>query len=198
MSISPIIPPRAVPRIVLIRNINDAELERLSTKRKTLTSDERAFVDAAPSHVRQALRVLQLDIRRTHARPGDHISVAHTDDTLAVALSAARVGIDIEPLCELPHGTDASDDGSLSLGQLFSVAEQETIRDGDSFTRAWVRKEAYAKWLGTGLTDELANGVYETETHVFLHDDLYVSVAGLGSTEARIKDSYCRIVPKNE
>jgi phosphopantetheinyl transferase len=114
------------------------------------------------------------------------VSVSHSDRALAVAVSRHRIGIDIEDLRSLPK---------RPITLLFSDEECDTIVDDVSFTKAWVRKEAYAKWLGTGLRDSLAEGVYDTKTHVTewtgkndrsLDEKLYIGLAGTDCPSAVI------------
>ena len=196
----------------MIGTITSQAIDTLLVHYDTLNASERMFVDAGPSEIRRALRIAQLDLARMGARlcgvdcenltltsdakgtphfggtVPPHLSVSHSDTALAVAVSPQRIGIDIENLCEMP---------AKPLTRLFSAAEQNLIIDDDSFTRAWVRKEAYAKWCGTGLRDVLAEGTYDTETHVRIlalnaskqADQIhYLGLAGKGCSGATITE----------
>jgi len=168
---------------VLIGTITPEILVRLQEHYNALSADDQAFVDAGPSETRRALRISQLRLAQMGAAlcglndenltllsddkgcprfnapliPPLYLSISHSDTALAVAVSPFPIGIDIEDVRHMPK---------KPITLLFSSEEQESIIDDESFTRAWVRKEAYAKWLGTGLIDELASGVYNTETYV--------------------------------
>jgi len=166
---------------LLVTPVTDALREACTERIATLCTADRDFIEAGPSTQRQALRVAQLDLARAGARlcgfdatdtalSSDrngrprfsrsiplHLSVSHCDDALAVAVSQSRIGVDIERLRVMPR---------RPMTQLFSSAEIAEIIDDVTFTEAWVRKEAYAKWRGTGLCDELASGMYDTDTLV--------------------------------
>ncbi|MCL2491311.1 MAG: 4'-phosphopantetheinyl transferase superfamily protein [Coriobacteriia bacterium] len=195
--------------LVMLARITPAVITHLHQRFDTLDEQDRLFVNAAPSPLRQALRIAQIDLARTAALrlgleheavklhadekgrpriitpvgPVLFLSVSHNKDALAIALSANRIGVDIELLHALPH---------QPITMLFSPVELEGIVDDDAFTRAWVRKEAYAKWLGSGLRDALAEGVYETETIVttkVLDDQThYLGLAGQDCARATMTE----------
>ncbi|MFF3559937.1 4'-phosphopantetheinyl transferase family protein [Streptomyces sp. NPDC002574] len=94
-----------------------------------------------------------------HGRPAvpegrPHFSLSHTRGLSLLAFAAGTVGADVE---EVPR--EAAADGvwqSLHPGE---VAELEALAEPDralAFARVWVRKEAYLKALGTGLSRELS------------------------------------------
>ena len=76
-------------------------------------------------------------------------SVSHTADTFALAVDDAPLGLDIQ------YRRDAK--ASRIGRKYFTEQEQEMVREGglDAFFRIWTRKEAYGKYLGTGLLDVL-------------------------------------------
>ncbi|MGY0491001.1 4'-phosphopantetheinyl transferase family protein [Streptomyces sp. WG-D5] len=92
-----------------------------------------------------------------HGRPaladaaGPHFSLSHSGDLALVALADAPVGADVE---ELP-APEAAEDLTAVLhprerAELAALADPGERRLG--VARAWVRKEAYLKGLGTGLS----------------------------------------------
>ncbi|MGY0019515.1 4'-phosphopantetheinyl transferase family protein [Streptomyces sp. cg35] len=82
--------------------------------------------------------------------PDVHFSLSHSGDLALVALAPAPVGADVE---ELP-GQSAAEELAAVLhprerAELAAVADPSERRL--ALARAWVRKEAYLKGLGTGL-----------------------------------------------
>ncbi|HXY94653.1 MAG TPA: 4'-phosphopantetheinyl transferase superfamily protein [Acidimicrobiia bacterium] len=82
-------------------------------------------------------------------------SLSHHRDWLAIGVSSAeRLGVDV---LAVPSNADFVNDTALVL----SATEIEWIRAhsadlrGVAFAECWTRKEAYAKWRGTGLTADL-------------------------------------------
>lgn len=108
---------------------------------------------------------------RLRANPwGLHFSVSHSDDKVAVALSTAPVGIDIERV-----GADCSWQAIAAI--CFHPSERGQLQgmDGEAgreaFFEIWTRKEAYLKAIGTGLDTDPASfsiaapdGVVATDT----------------------------------
>ncbi|MDX3073276.1 4'-phosphopantetheinyl transferase family protein [Streptomyces sp. NPDC088354] len=94
-----------------------------------------------------------------HGRPAvpagrPHFSLSHTRGLSLLAFAAGTVGADVE---EVPGGAAA--DGVWQSLHPREVAELEALAEPEralAFTRAWVRKEAYLKALGTGLSRELS------------------------------------------
>ncbi|RFM27229.1 type I polyketide synthase [Deminuibacter soli] len=74
------------------------------------------------------------------------LSIAHKGtDAVAIAAAGKRVGIDIELIAPRSEGF---------IDMVFAAQEWALIKDLDLpewTTRCWVAKEAYAKYLGTGL-----------------------------------------------
>ena len=82
---------------------------------------------------------------------GCHFNVSHSEDWALVAIDVAgEVGVDIEMLRSI--------DGALGLAQSHFTTEElgtfvtlcDDVRDA-AFLRAWTRKEACLKAIGTGL-----------------------------------------------
>jgi 4'-phosphopantetheinyl transferase len=85
-----------------------------------------------------------------------HFSVSHSDDQLAVAVSTAPVGIDIEHI-----GADCS--WQAISETCFHRSERELLKGmcgpavREAFFEIWTRKEAYLKAIGTGLGTDPAS-----------------------------------------
>jgi len=77
---------------------------------------------------------------------GVYFNISHCSRAVAVAMSYRDVGVDVE-------GRRRFSDGLLTRSM--SEAEQEEVRSSAdpeaTFARLWTRKEAYFKWLGTGI-----------------------------------------------
>ncbi|MCP2312014.1 MULTISPECIES: 4'-phosphopantetheinyl transferase family protein [Kitasatospora] len=90
-----------------------------------------------------------------HGRPalrgaGVHFSLSHSGDLVMVALATAPVGVDVE---QVPSAQATQDVQSMlhpdEAAELLALVEQDRPL---AVARAWVRKEAYLKGLGTGLS----------------------------------------------
>jgi 4'-phosphopantetheinyl transferase len=86
-----------------------------------------------------------------HGKPavqgGPHVSVSHSGDLIAVALTElGPVGVDVE---ETTRPTDIES----MLGYVFSPAELDALDDPAAlFYQAWTRKESILKATGEGLS----------------------------------------------
>ena len=94
---------------------------------------------------------------RLRANPwGLHFSVSHSDDQVAVAISTAPVGIDIERV--------AADCGWQAIAAICFHSSERGLLQGagggaarETFFEIWTRKEAYLKAIGTGLDTDPAS-----------------------------------------
>lgn len=84
------------------------------------------------------------------ARPV-HVSLSHSGAIAAVALTTAGItGVDVEQLRHLPDG-EAMARSSMSKFELLQWRMTRESRRNVAVFRAWTRKEAVLKALGTGL-----------------------------------------------
>ena len=85
--------------------------------------------------------------------PDISISISHAAPFTAVAASTARVGLDVECV------ESVRDPASLAR-RFFTEGEQETLVGApdlaDAVCAVWTRKEALAKYVGTGLSATLS------------------------------------------
>lgn len=117
-----------------------------------------SWLDTIPGRVR-ITRAPCAGCGGPHGRPvsGDgpvHFSLSHSGRLALVAVGPVPVGVDVEELTA-PSAVDEV------AGQLHprEVAELSALDPGErpaAFGRAWVRKEAYLKGLGLGLSRSLA------------------------------------------
>lgn len=83
--------------------------------------------------------------------PSLYFSLSHSERLVAVAISAdCPVGIDVESL-RRPNSSNPSLD-LLSPGERSWLKSRPLTVMGPDFTRLWTVKEAYAKYLGRGLS----------------------------------------------
>lgn len=76
-----------------------------------------------------------------------HVSVSHSGDVVAVALTAASpVGVDVESIVERPGG-----DYAELYPSTCTPAEQPFVTSAAAFFTFWTRKEAVLKATGDGL-----------------------------------------------
>lgn len=98
--------------------------------------------------------------------PDIHFNLSHCPRAALCILSGEEVGCDIEAV---PDTLDWD-----VCRHCFNEAEQDSIRNSANpllaFTEHWTRKEAYLKWTGEGLCDDLPG--------------LFERAAGSGSTAA--------------
>lgn len=83
-----------------------------------------------------------------------HLSVTHTGEVMVVVFSNKQIGVDGE---YVPRIKQKKTDYYNLAERFFSEDEAEYVRSADdiaiAFTKVWVRKEAYVKYTGKGLSD---------------------------------------------
>lgn len=110
-----------------------------------------------------------------HGKPyvsgGPEFSLSHCKHAIAVAWGASPVGIDVESIRGVEQGL---------IDRTMNAAEQALIRASASperaFIRLWTQKEAYLKYIGTGITDDLPNALVGADSSRFLtmEKDTYI------------------------
>ena len=101
-----------------------------------------------------------------------HYNLSHSRDYVALAISDAPVGIDIQE--KRPY-TDSlvkrffSEAEAAAYEGLFPATDRETL-----FYTFWCRKEAYGKLLGTGLTEDVLkrNMLKDVSVHLYEYGEL--------------------------
>ena len=81
-------------------------------------------------------------------------SISHSNELVVCALSVeeGRVGVDTERT----ESTIRKEKQPLFAGRFFSGNEREILeKEPQRFSEIWTRKEAYLKWVGTGIATDL-------------------------------------------
>jgi len=77
-------------------------------------------------------------------------NISHCKNAIAVAINETPIGIDVESIRRVEQSL---------IERTMNEEEQTLIRTADDparvFTRLWTMKEAYLKYLGTGIVDDL-------------------------------------------
>ncbi|WP_327255777.1 4'-phosphopantetheinyl transferase family protein [Streptomyces sp. NBC_01244] len=95
------------------------------------------------AHGRPAVAVGETD-------PALHFSLSHSDGTALVAVASAPVGVDVQGLPRSDTVTTCLP--SLHPAEALELTNVPHEARREAFCRIWVRKEAYLKGIGTGLS----------------------------------------------
>ena len=95
--------------------------------------------------------------------PDIHFNVSHSGDCIVCAVFSGNVGIDIQKIGEYKEKLAQRVCSKKELKQIDASCDKAL-----EFTRLWTKKEAYLKFLGTGIqsfnlknvTDDIKNNIY--------------------------------------
>ncbi len=89
---------------------------------------------------------------------GVEFSLSHAGDRMLLAVASVPVGVDVEPVSDLPelHGVSEL---VLSTGEQAELAGLPVGLQAAALLRCWVRKEAVVKGLGAGVACPMAQVV---------------------------------------
>jgi len=94
---------------------------------------------------------------------GSEFNISHCKNAIAVAINDTPTGIDVESIRRVE---------SSLIERTMNDEEQTIIRNADdparAFTRLWTMKEAYLKYLGTGIVDDLKTCLDDATKERFL------------------------------
>ena len=93
---------------------------------------------------------------------GPDFSLSHCKHGIAVAVNEKPIGIDIESIRAVDKALIERTMNAREQAQI-AAAEQPEV----AFIRLWTQKEAYLKYLGTGIIDDLHHALDNTGKAVF-------------------------------
>lgn len=109
-------------------------------------------------------------------------SLSHTKGGVCAAFSSkGEIGTDIEPCSrKISEGL---------YNRVLSDAERAKVHSAEDFIKVWVKKEAFLKRLGVGITRDLRGVDTEImpDTAAFCADSFFIGVSGSGAASAEIK-----------
>jgi 4'-phosphopantetheinyl transferase len=112
------------------------------------------------------------------------LSLADAEDLALVAVARARVGVDVEPLGDLPLA-ELDDLAAFTLSDRERDAWRTAADPLLAYQRAWTRKEAYLKAIGEGLDRHMA---VEVEVSAGSEPPRLLGVAGQAVTGWTLMD----------
>lgn len=103
-------------------------------------------------------------------------SISHSGNIVAVAVADFEIGLDVEKVREIDH--DGLSRRALSLGEIRDIIFLSSDKKSEKFLSFWTAKEAYFKYLGTGVNGDLREVDAELirEKGHFLKTDAFFSV----------------------
>lgn len=157
-----------------------------------------------------------LEIERTNSgKPlianmdGIHFSISHTKGLFVCGVQDSNLGIDVEDIYLKvslnKKTTDGKDFSKRYIGiakRFFSNEENEHLKiDGfQSFFRIWVRKEAFIKAKGTGISEGLNKfSVIKNGEFIESIEDMHLQELSIGkyikNANSQLLGAYCSRVP---
>ncbi len=172
----------------------------IATKRRQAVVAKKSSDEAKALSLTAELLVLNeirrctgVDIKRIRFGQGAHgkpylkdgalqFSLSHTRGAVCAAFSDDEVGIDVEL-----KSRSVSD---RLKARTLSASEQENAISDEDFMRIWVKKEAFLKRTGIGVTTEL-KGVDTSllpDTVAVEHGDYFIGISGKGAANIHITE----------
>ena len=93
---------------------------------------------------------------------GPEFSLSHCKHGIAVAVNEKPIGIDIESIRAADKALIERTMNAREQAQIAAAERPEVV-----FIRLWTQKEAYLKYLGTGIIDDLHHALDNTGKAVF-------------------------------
>ena len=142
-----------------------------------MSADINAY-DFLEKILKEKFNILMPEIKKgAHGKPyfkGSNIyfNISHTEALQAVAIGKSEVGVDIEKIRDV----------NLQVASRFSNEEYDYVMEAESsnrFFEIWTKKEAYLKYLGTGISGGLKSfSVLDLPIKImtFKKDDYIISI----------------------
>ena len=108
---------------------------------------------------------------------------SHSFGLLACAIADFEIGIDVQRVSKRKNGI---------VNHYFTKNEikflSSTVSEPQNFTIIWTRKEAFGKWVGLGLTEEILSKctVSMKNLRTFHFDDYYLSICCEGASRVDV------------
>lgn len=93
--------------------------------------------------------------------PDIHFSISHCKSALIVTIHDEEIGVDIESIRPLNKDLAAYVMNDSELKTIMSSTQPEA-----SFTSLWTKKEAFLKYLGTGINNNLKDTLSKCNCHL--------------------------------
>lgn len=102
---------------------------------------------------------------------GPEFSISHCKEAIAVAIDEHPIGIDVESIRAISPSLMEYTMNAQECAFICSSEEPDR-----SFIRLWTQKEAYLKYLGTGIRNDMRDVLSEADSSRFITEDhgLYI------------------------
>ena len=99
-----------------------------------------------------------------------YFNISHKDNYTVLVTSKKEVGVDIEKITFKER----------LLNKIASNEEKKLIKNAEDFTKLWVKKESYVKYLGRGLSYGLKNvdTLKLQKYQIKKYQDYYIAIYG--------------------
>lgn len=152
-----------------------------------------------PAHVLESARIFRSPAGKPFFMDLSeiHFSVSHSGSVWGCAIDDAPIGFDLEDMDRIKRNSDQAPEMDIDerwqkiAKRFFSPEEYEFVRRGGkkAFFRLWVRKEAYVKYKGLKLIQEISKvNMVAGEDLISELPDGYVEEINLGP---KLIGAYC-------
>lgn len=102
---------------------------------------------------------------------GPEFSISHCKEAIAVAVDEHPIGIDVESIRTVSSSLMEYTMNEQECALIRSSAESDR-----AFIRLWTQKEAYLKYLGTGISNDMRDVLSQADCSHFITEDhgLYI------------------------
>ena len=191
-------PDERMTRLIPVDRIERMHRYRQCADRVRCCAAGIAAISAAAEHSGRAYENISLISAQTRAPyavlPDGrkvYLSISHSGDWAAAIADSSKCGIDVELIRDVPEM-------SGFLMKYFMQEEAELVDGAESFFRLWTAKEAYLKYLGTGLSRSLSSFRVTSDSTCFhIEDSVSTKAEELICTAFTIETACFSIVTEN-